>query len=205
MKCYVLHPESQDMMEVKDGRPRKHDKKTDWNAATEGAIDVVEDNTSGCTPNNQWKSINYIFKKKFHVSPFMDMDHIYDWTFWNLTGQRIMVSATMEKVVENGKENDYASFKTTKYFNAFFDIYLASFNPYRLCYQLVRFPVYCFIIQIWIHVEAFKLFFKGIEFIPHPEGSETHASKIIGHIMAPFFAAKDWLGNRGSVKLQKVE
>jgi DUF1365 family protein len=202
MKCYVLHPDSEDMMQVKDGRARKHDTETDLNAAKEGALDDAT--SQGDINKNDWKSINYIFKKKFHVSPFMDMDHIYDWTFWHLT-DRIIVSATMEKIAQNTAENDESASKTIKYFNAFFDIYLASFSPFRLCYQLVRFPVYCFIIQIWIHIEAFKLFFKGVEFIPHPEGSETGVSKIIGHVMAPFFAAKDWLANRGSNKNLKVE
>lgn len=135
----------------------------------------------------------------------MDMDHIYDWTFWHLKEERVTVSATMKKVQTNAKmaENDrkqsqsQSAPNTIKYFNAFFDIRRASFDPLRLCYQLLRFPVYCFIIQIWIHVEAFKLFFKGVEFIPHPEGAETAASKFIASAMAPFFAFQDWLANRG--------
>jgi hypothetical protein len=54
------------------------------------------------------------------------------------------------------------------------------------------------IIQIWIHIQAFKLFVKGVEFIPHPEGSETAASRMIGQIMAPLFAIKDWWCRIGS-------
>lgn len=213
MKCYVLHPDSEDMMQVKDGRSRKLAAEIDWNDVDAGAD--VDNGANDNIPRERntdkereccdWKSINYIFKKQFHVSPFMDMDHTYDWTFWHLKGERVTVSATMKKVQTNAKmaENDrkqsqsQSAPSTIKYFNAFFDIRRASFDPLRLCYQLLRFPVYCFIIQIRIHVEAFKLFFKGVEFIPHPEGAETAASKFIGSAMAPFFAFQDWLANRG--------
>jgi len=199
MKCYVLHPDSEDITQVKDGRSRKHMEETDWNVAN-------EDGTDGDGHQCDWKSVNYIFDKKFHVSPFMDMDHVYDWSFWHLTKQRVVVSTTMEKVVESNDENDKSTSKRVKYFNAFFDIERASFTPLRLCYQLMRFPVYCMIIQVWIHVQAFKLFFKGVEFIPHPDGAETAASRVIGKMMAPFFAAKDYLANRGSNnKHEKVE
>ena len=69
MKCYVLHPDSEDMMLVQDGRSRKLHVRTDWNAGPV-AGDVSDAAGVGDT---EWKSINYIFKKKFHVSPFMGM------------------------------------------------------------------------------------------------------------------------------------
>lgn len=216
MKCYVLHPDSIDMMEVKDGRSKKISDETNWNDAQdgvacidgEGTKDMEDPNLMTGIPvdapsqSNDWKSINYIFTKKFHVSPFMDMNHIYDWSFWHITDSRIMVSTTMKKPIPATAENEGSEkcmeSKTVNYFNAFFDIERASFHPLRLCYQLIRFPVYCMIIQVWIHIQAFKLFSKGVQFIPHPEGSETAASKIIGHAMAPFFATKEWFANRGS-------
>ena len=127
-----------------------------------------------------------------------------------------MVSASMKKILpteetnsQNGKSvpeptsaspcTELPLPKTIQYFNAFFDIHRTShFTPLNLCYQLLRFPVYCMIIQIWIHIEAFNLFAKGVEFIPHPEGAETAASVAIGHVMAPFFLVKDWLANARS-------
>jgi len=218
MKCYVLHPDSVDVMKVKDGRSKKVSDKTNWNNAQDGQTCIDGENardmedstivTDVPTPlplqSNDWKSINYIFEKKFHVSPFMDMNHIYDWSFWHVTDSRIMVSTTMKKPIPTTVDNEDSKYtaetKTVKYFNAFFDIERASFHPLRLCYQLIRFPVYCIIIQIWIHIEAFKLFSKGVQFIPHPEGAETAASRIIGHIMAPFFAIKGWFAKRCSTQ-----
>uniref|UniRef100_A0A7S4SM59 Uncharacterized protein n=1 Tax=Ditylum brightwellii TaxID=49249 RepID=A0A7S4SM59_9STRA len=91
------------------------------------------------------------------------------------------------------------------YFNAYFEIQRKNNNlssssgihPLTLATQLIQYPLYCIIIQIWIHIEAFWLFVKGVPFIPHPEGSETAASKIIASLMIPFFTLKEWLGGGG--------
>jgi len=186
MQCYVLHPDSVDVNEVKAGRSRSADVDTavsKFPQATECEISGDDQDD-----DSKWKSINYIFNKAFHVSPFMTMDHIYDWTFFMPRHDRITVSTSM---IKGGK---------IPYFNAYFDIWRQPFTPFRLCYQLVRMPVYCAIIQIWIHIEAFWLFFKGVEFIPHPEGSETAASQLIAKLMTPFFMAKDWLSREISTK-----
>ena len=47
--------------------------------------------------------------------------------------------------------------------------------------------MYCMIIQLWIHIQAFHLFAKGISYQPHPQGSETSISRVIGTMMEPFF------------------
>ncbi len=195
MSCYVLHPDSCDVETVKEGRPRKSDSvNTTAGSVNEGAsMNIIK----------EWKSTNYIFQKTFHVSPFMEMDYMYDWTFWNMKKNRIVATLNMikhekdDRMKENEKEEVGDGVKC---FNAFFDISRTPFNPFALCYQLVKFPVYCLIIQIWIHIEALKLLFKGVEFIPHPEGSETRASMIIASIMGPYFALKEklsaWRGKR---------
>lgn len=179
MQCYVLHPNSVDVNEVKAGRTRSADGGKAVSKFPQAAEDELSDNDQD--DDRKWKSINYLFNKAFHVSPFMTMDHIYDWTFFMPRCDRIAVSTSM---IKGGK---------VPYFNAFFDIRRQPFTPFRLCYQLVRMPVYCAIIQVWIHIEAFWLFLKGVEFIPHPEGSETSASQVIAKLMVPFFMAKDWL------------
>ena len=190
MQCYVLHPDSIDVNEVKAGRSRS--------AATGKAVSkfpqATEDEISGDDMKNKtdattWKSINYIFDKAFHVSPFMTMDHIYDWTFFEHRNDRIAVSTSM---IKGGK---------VPYFNAYFDIRRQAFTPFRLCCQLIQMPVYCAIIQIWIHIEAFWLFLKGVEFIPHPQGSETAASQIIAKLMTPFFMAKAFLNGETATKV----
>jgi len=190
MCCYVLHPNSCDVNDVKEGRLRKSD-----------GVNTITDNVNVNNGENahmkkDWKSTNYIFQKTFHVSPFMEMDYIYDWTFWDMKRDRIAASLNM---IKHKKDDTHARTENekeevadgVKCFNAFFDIRQIPFNPFALCYQLVKFPVYCLIIQIWIHVQALKLLIKGVEFIPHPEGSETRASMIIASIMEPYFVLKE--------------
>ena len=58
MSVYVLHPQSADMAEC-DVYPRSDPASSDMDATTH----------------------RYKWNKNFHVSPFMTMDHTYDWTF----------------------------------------------------------------------------------------------------------------------------
>ena len=176
MYCYVLHPDSIDMKEVKPGKKR----------------------------SNMWSSTNYIFKKvrrfrsftifafisfstsnvimhcciekNFHVSPFFEMDYLYDWEMFK-PGKGVAVSAALKK-------------KGKIAFRAFFDCEKKNFNPFTLFYYIARFPFYCILIQIWIHVQALHLTLKGVEFIPHPNGTENIYSTLIASMMAPYYAFK---------------
>ena len=163
MSIYVLHPDS---------------------------IDVTDSSIVSSTDSNfSSPSYRYKFKKNFHVSPFMTMDHDYDWTF-RISDDRIHVLAKMIKQPQlDSKSKDGELF-----FTAGFDITrtpTSKYFPVQLASIICRFPIYCFIIQIWIHYEAIKLLMKGVQFIPHPEGSETAASKAIATFMGPVFAVKD--------------
>lgn len=164
MSIYVLHPDSVDVSEC---------------SVT----------TQQCKENGfSAPSHRYKFQKNFHVSPFMTMDHDYDWTF-QMSKDRIHVLAKMIKREQNGE----------LYFTAGFDItrtHATRYFPLQLAWIICRFPIYCFIIQIWIHYEAIKLLMKGVQFIPHPEGSETAASKAIAALMGPVFALKDVIDGR---------
>ena len=150
MKCYVLHPASNDMVKLKTNE----------------------------------SYVNYTFPKSFHVSPFMGMNYIYDWTFW-IPSNQIKVSADM--IQPNTKQKE---------FNAFFNLTKCAISPMNVAYQLVRLPCYCVIIQIWIHIEAFWLFVKGVTFIPHPEEKETLVSSVIAMVMIPFFKIKERFGKK---------
>ena len=177
MHCYVLHPASVDILSVKEGRDR-----TTSNNSTNSSL--------------PWKSVNYKFNKTFHVSPFMDMNHQYDWTFWIPTASEIAISTTMLKIVPKENEvgqNDNDRNSEQVFFNAFVHIHRSSIHPFNIVWNMIRFPIYCMIIQLWIHWEALLLFFKGVEFVPHPNGTDTTASRVIGSIMTPFFAAKDFV------------
>jgi DUF1365 family protein len=120
---------------------------------------------------------NYVFEKTFHVSPFMAMEYLYDWTFHQLNDNVVIIQASM-------KRNDTVEFTAS--------VQLSRQPLSHVAWQVVKFPIYCAIIQVWIHIEAFWLFIKGVAYQPHPQGSETTASRMIANIMTPLFQLKDW-------------
>eukprot|EP00624_Nannochloropsis_granulata_P003867 evm.model.NODE_29463_length_78484_cov_36.874050.1 len=69
MHCYVLSPHAAHVSAVKKWKKRRKEK--------DGSRDGMEKDEGG-REEEVW---NYVFDKKFHVSPFMDMAHTYDWEF----------------------------------------------------------------------------------------------------------------------------
>ena len=180
MQCYVLHPDSIDITKVQPGLSKK-------------ITEIDSNDLHQKQEQFMIESINYVFDKSFHVSPFMDMKHIYDWTFYSPT-PIISKNSNTNKINSRIIANTSMRKKNAQYFNAHFDISRSNFTPISLCYQLIRFPFYCMIIQLWIHIEAFQLFMKGVEFVPHPSGDDSQnlISKTIAFFMMPLFALQDW-------------
>ena len=203
MSIYVLHPRSVDTL-FSQVYP------------SESSKSLVKDGTMKKSSTH-----HYQFEKKFHVSPFMTMDHDYDWKF-QLDGDRIVAQAQMykhadekddgdnneeeeEKKKDGGSDDDSEKKKGILYFTAGFDIrrtitkstttQSSCYYPLQLSKIILRYPIYCFVIQIWIHYEALKLLLKGIQFIPHPGGSETSVSKAIAVVMGPVFMGMDMVND----------
>jgi DUF1365 family protein len=124
------------------------------------------------------------------------MEYDYDWTF-RMTEDRIHVLAKMIKRPSdtNGEVTFTAGFDITRTTPT-----TTKYTPIQWAMVISRFPIYCWIIQIWIHYEAIQLLWKGVQFIPHPEGSETVASKAIAAVMAPVFAMKEGIEKRWNRK-----
>ena len=192
MHCYVLHPNSVDMKEVKAGK-----KSAFWSS-----MNYIFPKVSTSTLRYDTLPIGvcihrcilidtnvYKFIQAFHVSPFFEMDYIYDWTLWR-PGKKIAISASLKRDGKNA-------------FNAFVEVEKISLNPFVLFYYFVKFPAYCILVQVWIHVQALYLTIKGVEFIPHPEGSETIISQIIAASMTPYFALKERLSRAADDKTAK--
>lgn len=176
MSIYVLHPDSIDTVRY--------------------SVDPPGDSL-GLKP----KTYHYRMLKKFHVSPFMTMDYFYDWKFL-VSRDRIKAESRSVKRTETSGEGNGGSRSKggaredgALHFVAGFDIRRSveptTAFPLQLARVISRFPIYCFVIQIWIHYEAVRLLMKGVEFIPHPEGSETAASRAIAAVMRPVFVAMD--------------
>jgi DUF1365 family protein len=113
--------------------------------------------------------------------------------------------------VINDKDNDDKDDKSNNrlYFTAGFDIHRStpisttsspsSFlnnYPIQLALIIIRYPMYCMVIQLWIHYEAIQLLLrKNVTFIPHPLGSTTFISNMIEISMIPIFAVVNALTN----------
>jgi DUF1365 family protein len=203
MYCYVLHPDSVDVQSV---------------APLPKADDGSDDTTT--TSIGSATTMNYIFPKTFHVSPFMEMHYMYDWKFSPLDlgddnddGDDDIATTTTSTIdkkttsaplrITTGMKN--ASDKTQ--FSATMNVHRSSINPSAIAWQICTYPVYCLIIQLWIHYEAFWLFVKGVSYQPHPDETETTASLVIGTLMTPFFAVMAWMekqqGGEGAAKQGK--
>jgi DUF1365 family protein len=227
MSIYCLHPDSVDtiMSKVYPSNSSK--------SLPKGGGDINDDGNNNSSSNS--KTYHYQFEKKFHVSPFMTMDHDYDWKFM-LQKDQIVVQAQMYKHCdgdddgENVNNDDDAAIQEEKkkdddhdsalegvkkkelYFTAGFNIQRtikqttsSYYYPLQLSKIILRYPIYCFVIQIWIHYEAIKLLLKGIQFIPHPEGSETSASRAIAMVMKPVFVFMDLVNDLIVCRLKGVD
>lgn len=145
----------------------------------------LESKNQGSTSMKTAERKDYRFPKEFHVSPFMEMHYWYDWTFQGTPGidKDLFVVNSMRRRQE-GEPDDLV-------FTAKLQVTSLPITAWNVVWQMIRFPIFCMIIQIWIHYEALWLFLKGIVYVPHPEGSETAASQIIASIMTPFFSLRD--------------
>ena len=132
----------------------------------------------------------------------MEMNYTYDWTFTNFllqsTKQPTDTNQTNTNKQKVGNDDPLVVRAAMKrghdeiHFTAKLQVFRKGIHPSTVAWQLVSYPIYCFIIQVWIHYEAFWLFVKGIVFVPHPNDTETAISRAIAAIMTPLFAMKEY-------------
>ena len=194
MYAYVLHPTSIDKV--------RYTRRT-----TMPQSSFNDDDSSSST-----MLTNFKFPKTFHVSPFMEMDYTYDWTFGgqdqvatpnNENGNNhdtLRITTAMVLNDDNNNNNNDNNNNNGTQFSATVRLHRAGLHPLKLAWQLAHFPCYCVLIQAWIHFEAFWLFVKGVPYQPHPQGAETTASRLIGAVMTPLFQIQDWLSSSKELK-----
>eukprot|EP01084_Bolivina_argentea_P247162 413546_1 len=132
--------------------------------------------------------LSFHFQKSFHVSPFMDMNHAYTFSFSDLK-ENTTCDITMHK------DDDL-------YFDAKLLLKRYPFSLASIYRVLFTMPAYTLAIQLFIHWEAFLVFIKGIPYNRHPEETDTVASKIIGKIMTPAFWIQDKIKSRKNCRAQ---
>lgn len=97
----------------------------------------------------------YRFEKVFHVSPFMGMQHMYDWHF-NTPGAGLTVH--MDNW-ENG----------SRLFDATLVMHRTEMTPWALTRVLAQYPLMTVQVMGTIYWQALKLWWKGAPFFSHPE------------------------------------
>ena len=102
--------------------------------------------------NNSNKLLQHNCLKKFHVSPFIEMDCKYFF-------RTLVPDKKMSVVIDQYDNND------DKLLYASQDGYIADLKSSELLKSYIKHPLMTFKIIIAIHFEAFKLWSKGIKFI----------------------------------------
>lgn len=120
---------------------------------------ILHEDIEGLKINRNDRIFDATWNKEFHVSPFMEMDYKYNFIF-SEPRESLNVKAKMIKLLTN-----------EVWFTASFELKKIPFTPFNLLYVLVFYPLHTRIIQIWIHFEALKLWWKGVPTFPHPKGS----------------------------------
>ena len=107
--------------------------------------------------NNKFKQD---LKKQFHVSPFWDMNHDYEWYF-NEPNKNLNVNMI------NFKDGN-------KIFNATLDLKKkAELNYKNLMLYTLRFPFLTLMVFLRIHFQALILLIRGATFYSHPKYKEV--------------------------------
>jgi hypothetical protein len=101
-------------------------------------------------------------QKQFHVSPFMDMDIDYQWSFMR-PGERLFVH------LQNNQQGD-------KLFDASLMINRQPISSASLAAALLRYPLITMKVVVAIYYQALRLWLKKVPFHTHPAKKEAPQS-----------------------------
>ncbi|MEM1204260.1 MAG: DUF1365 domain-containing protein [Acidobacteriota bacterium] len=107
-------------------------------------------------PRGRSRAMTWEMPKVFHVSPFMDMDMDYRWTFSEPSGKLLV---HMENHKPAGKMFDATlTLERTR-----------GMTPRAILGTQLRYPIMSAKVVFWIYFQALKLWLKKTPFYPHPD------------------------------------
>ncbi len=101
------------------------------------------------------------FDKRFHVSPFMAMDHAYDW--------RLGIPGDVLRVQMDVLPLDMLAHEAAREFDATLVLQRRPFDARHAAAALLRFPLMTLQILLAIHWQALRLWLRGNPIHDHPD------------------------------------
>ena len=105
------------------------------------------------------EALKYRHQKAFHVSPFMSMDHIYDWSI-GMPCEKLRVG------IRSTHQNQLL-------FHAGLELHRQALNRATLRRMQIRYPLVTLQIVTAIYHQAFRLWKKKLPFYPHPKTAQN--------------------------------
>ncbi|MEL6907488.1 MAG: DUF1365 domain-containing protein, partial [Planctomycetota bacterium] len=119
------------------------------------------------TARRRGELLDWSFDKEFHVSPFFDMDHRYEWTF-SVPGPRLEVAMTNFAPDVRGAAFAGSDGEPGRVFDASLALDRRPFEPAQLRRCLARHPFMTGKVQFAIHWQALRLWLRRTPFFAHP-------------------------------------
>ena len=136
--------------------------------------------------------LRFRWSKAFHVSPFMPMGHTYDWIF-SIPSETLLVQSRNTEDAHDGRPVFSTQLRLTRV--------ALERQPLALAYLVfIAMPLLTWRIQLAIHVQAVRVWAKGVPLYPHPTGATTGFTRAVEALFTPvmfvaalFASLRAWL------------